>query len=140
MDEDKKNKIKKKMKMIRALVVDDDSTNRMIHQKMLEKVGIVDKLEVASNGKEAVEIVAALGFDYFHLILMDMDMPVMNGIQATKKLRGMGIRSVIAGVSSRSVEGEIREFIDAGLDDYHQKPLTNAKLLSILHKLDDSCS
>ncbi|CAN1288690.1 Two-component response regulator 24 [Linum perenne] len=69
------------MKMIRALVVDDDSTNRMIHQKMLEKVGIVDKLEVASNGKEAVEIVAALGFDYFHLILMDMDMPVMNGIQ-----------------------------------------------------------
>ncbi|CAN0920346.1 Two-component response regulator 24 [Linum grandiflorum] len=55
--------------------------NRMIHQKMLEKVGMIENLEVACNGKEAIEMVASLGLNYFHLILMDMDMPVMNGIQ-----------------------------------------------------------
>ena len=48
----------------------------------------------------------------------------------------MGIRSTIAGVSSRSVEQEIQEFIEAGLDDYQEKPLTMSKLISIIHKIN----
>lgn len=47
----------------------------------------------------------------------------------------MGICSMIVGVSSRSMEAEIREFMEAGLDDYQEKPLTNAKLSSILDKI-----
>ncbi|KAF4378149.1 hypothetical protein F8388_009057 [Cannabis sativa] len=55
---------------------------------------------------------------------------------ATKKLREMGIESTIAGVSSHSLEENIREFVEAGLDDYQQKPLTFNKLLSILQKVN----
>ncbi|XP_038682050.1 two-component response regulator 24-like [Tripterygium wilfordii] len=123
--------ISKSAAKITALVVDDDRTNRIMHQMLLKKLGIDNQVVV--NGKEAVD--AHSSGQSFDLILMDMDMPVMNGIEATRKLRSMGIRSVIAGVSSHSVEGEVGEFIEAGLDDYQQKPLTTAKLLSILHKL-----
>ena len=48
----------------------------------------------------------------------------------------MGIRSLIAGVSSRSMEQEIQEFMEAGLDDYLEKPLTMSKLVSIIRKID----
>lgn len=52
----------------------------------------------------------------------------------------MGIRSMIAGVSTRSLEQEIKEFMEAGLDDYQEKPLTSAKLISILHKINHNDS
>ncbi|KAK7245267.1 hypothetical protein RIF29_40105 [Crotalaria pallida] len=119
-----------------ALVVDDNTINRRIHQKLLKNAGV--KNQAVGNGKEAVDI-HCYG-QSFNLILMDMDMPIMNGIEATKKLRSMGICSMIVGVSSRSMESEIQEFMDAGLDDYQVKPLTNAKLTSILDKINHSMS
>ncbi|XP_012477997.1 two-component response regulator 24 [Gossypium raimondii] len=115
-----------------ALVVDDNMINRTIHHRLLDNLGVEN--EVVSNGKEAVDI--HYSGKMFDLILMDMDMPIMNGIEATKKLREMGIRSVIAGVSSRAMEEEIREFMEAGLDDYQEKPLTMSKLVSIIHKIN----
>ncbi|KAL4324159.1 hypothetical protein GQ457_11G003470 [Hibiscus cannabinus] len=115
-----------------ALVVDDNTVNRMIHHRLLDNLGIENVAVV--NGKEAVDIHCS--GKTFDLILMDMDMPVMNGIEATRQLREMGIRSMIAGVSTRSMEREIREFIEAGLDDYQEKPLTMSKLISIVHKIN----
>ncbi|KAE9590983.1 hypothetical protein Lal_00023071 [Lupinus albus] len=115
-----------------ALVVDDNRISRKIHQKLLNNVGM--KNEGVGNGKEAVDI-HCYG-QSFDLILMDMDMPIMNGIEATKILRSMGICSMIVGVSSRSMESEIQEFMEAGLDDYQVKPLTNSKLRSILYKIN----
>ncbi|KAJ8749515.1 hypothetical protein K2173_025710 [Erythroxylum novogranatense] len=117
---------------MRALVVDDDSTNRIIHQTLLRKLG-VKSLEMVVNGKEALDIHSS--GQTFDLILMDMDMPIMNGIQATKELRAMGVRSMIAGISTRAEGEAIQEFINAGLDDYQEKPLTSSKLKSILHKI-----
>ncbi|KAE9585509.1 hypothetical protein Lal_00017926 [Lupinus albus] len=115
-----------------ALVVDDNMMNRKIHQKLLKNAGIQN--QGVGNGKEAVDI-HCYG-QIFDLILMDMDMPIMNGIQATKKLRSMGISSMIVGVSSRSMESEIQQFMEAGLDDYQVKPLTKTKLTSILDKIN----
>ncbi|XP_059432495.1 two-component response regulator 24-like [Corylus avellana] len=116
---------------ITALVVDDNTLNQTIHHRLLDNLGIQN--QVVGNGKEAVDVhCSGKNFD---LILMDMDMPVMNGIEATRKLRTMGIRSLIAGVSARSTEKEKQEFIEAGLDDYQEKPLTTTKLASILHKV-----
>ncbi|AES81690.1 two-component response regulator 24 [Medicago truncatula] len=114
-----------------ALVVDDNIINRKIHQKMLNKFGV--KSQGVENGKEAVDI--HWRGQKFDLILMDMDMPIMNGIEATKELRAMGICSTIVGVSSRSMEDEILKFMEAGLDEYQEKPLNNAILSSILGKI-----
>ncbi|KAK7396473.1 hypothetical protein VNO78_17507 [Psophocarpus tetragonolobus] len=114
-----------------ALVVDDNKLNRKIHEKMLESFGV--KSEGVENGREAVDIHCR--GHRFDLILMDMDMPVMNGIEATKELRLMGIGSIIVGVSSRCTEAEIRKFMDAGLNDYHEKPFNTAKLSSILDNI-----
>ncbi|KAJ4849158.1 Two-component response regulator 24 [Turnera subulata] len=119
---------------ITALVVDDDTTIRVIHQRLLKNLGIEN--QVAKNGQEAVDIHSS--GKYFDLIIMDMDMPILNGIEATKKLRAMGIHSMIAGVSSRSMEEEVQEFMEAGLDDYQEKPLTTAKLITILHKFSSA--
>ncbi|CAA0404957.1 unnamed protein product [Arabidopsis thaliana] len=115
-----------------ALVVDDSFVNQTIHQKLLNRLGI--KNDVVTNGKEAVDVYCSGG--NYDLILMDMDMPIMNGIQATKRLREMGIESKIAGVTTRANEGEKKEFMEAGLNDFQEKPLTISKLLSILHKLN----
>ncbi|KAG7551990.1 CheY-like superfamily [Arabidopsis thaliana x Arabidopsis arenosa] len=115
-----------------ALVVDDSFVNQTIHQKLLNRLGIEN--DVVTNGKEAVDVYCS-GRNY-DLILMDMDMPIMNGIQATKRLREMGIESKIAGVTTRANEGEKKEFMEAGLNDFQEKPLTISKLLSILHKLN----
>ncbi|XP_039021840.1 two-component response regulator 24-like [Hibiscus syriacus] len=106
--------------------------NRTIHHRLLDNLGIENV--AVGNGKEAVDIHCS--GKTFDLILMDMDMPIMNGIEATRRLREMGIRSMIAGVSTRSMEQEIREFIEAGLDDYQEKPLTMSKLISIIHKIN----
>ncbi|GLU03778.1 hypothetical protein SLE2022_209600 [Rubroshorea leprosula] len=115
-----------------ALVVDDNTVNQRIHRKLLDNLGI--QSETVANGKEAVDVhISGKNFD---LILMDLEMPIMNGIEATRKLREMGIRSMIAGVSTRSLEEEKQEFMKAGLDDFQEKPLTVAKLVSILHKLN----
>ncbi|KAJ1387223.1 Signal transduction response regulator, receiver domain [Sesbania bispinosa] len=116
-----------------ALVVDDDTMVRMVHGKMLNSVGV--KIQVVENGKEAIDIHHS--GQSFDLILMDMDMPIMNGIEATKELRSMGIHSMIAGVSANCVEAHKRAFMEAGLDDHLEKPLTIAKLTSIIHKIKD---
>ncbi|KAI4329854.1 hypothetical protein MLD38_028193 [Melastoma candidum] len=116
---------------VKALVVDDSRINQMLHHKLLDNLGVENL--VVCNGKEAVDIhVSGKQFD---LILMDIDMPVMNGIEATRKLRDMGIRSVITGISSHTLDHVKQEFIAAGIDEYHEKPLTSAKLLSILNKI-----
>ncbi|PRQ25610.1 putative histidine kinase response regulator and transcription factor RR-A-type family [Rosa chinensis] len=117
---------------ITALVVDDSRINQSIHRKLLENLGIEN--QVAGNGKEAVDVHCS--GKQFDLILMDMDMPIMNGIEATRTLRAMGIRSTIAGVSSHAHNENIQEFVNAGLDDYQEKPLTISKLISILQKVN----
>ncbi|CAK8543702.1 unnamed protein product [Lathyrus sativus] len=113
---------------LRALIVDDDKLVRMIHQGLLKRAGV--KNEAVKNGKEAIDIHCS--GQSFDIILMDRDMPIMNGIEATKKLRSMGIESMIVGASSCYREAEKQEFIEAGLNDFQVKPLTLDVLKSIL--------
>ncbi|XP_050217644.1 two-component response regulator 24-like [Mercurialis annua] len=120
---------------ITALVVNDDCLQRMIHRAFLRMLG-VESQEV-KNGKEAVDIHRSE--NKFDLIIMDMDMPVMDGVQATKELRSMGVHSRILGLSSRTGE-ETKEFLAAGLDVCREKPLTAEKLISILHSVKQEAS
>ncbi|XP_031252243.1 two-component response regulator 24-like [Pistacia vera] len=104
-----------------ALIVDDDPLIRKIHSEVLKSLGF--QTQVAKSGKEAVDLYrAGANFD---IVFMDMQMPVMNGIEATRAARD-GVSTKIVGVSSECSESEIEAFILAGLDLYYAKPLTDA--------------
>ncbi|MCE5165662.1 hypothetical protein HAX54_011419 [Datura stramonium] len=120
-------------KKLKALIVDDDAIVRMIHKALLRKFDV--ETHEVKNGQEAV--LAHRSGAYFDLILMDLDMPVMNGRQATKELRDMHVCSLIAGVTSLGDE-ENKSFIDAGLDYYYQKPLTVDAVRNLVDKIKGS--
>ncbi|XP_027913817.1 two-component response regulator 24-like [Vigna unguiculata] len=118
---------------LKVLIVDDVKVVRMTHKMLLERVGIKDHIAV-ENGKEAVEL--HNNGQSFDLILMDKDMPVMNGIEATRTLRSMGISCKIIGVSSSTCNQKyVQEFVEAGLNGFYTKPLTVKMLGEILEKV-----
>ncbi|GFP81209.1 two-component response regulator arr22 [Phtheirospermum japonicum] len=89
--------------------------------------------EIVDNGQKAVDLfVSGKSYD---LVLMDLEMPVMNGEKATKKLRAMGVKSMIVGVTSCAVEEERAAFVAAGLDDCVAKPLTGGAVIDLLDEL-----
>ncbi|EEF40430.1 sensory transduction histidine kinase bacterial, putative [Ricinus communis] len=121
-------------KIFSALIVDDDRVLRRIHKKILTGQGVVE-IQEAGDGQEAVELHrAGASFD---LILMDLHMPIMDGCQATKELRDMGINCTILGVST-CYEEEHKKFMESGIDDCISKPLSLNKLASWLPAKDNS--
>ncbi|KAF8402020.1 hypothetical protein HHK36_012971 [Tetracentron sinense] len=123
--------VESQKKKLTALVVDNDNFIRMLHKVLLNNLNV--ESQVVENGKEAVDL--CLSGAVFDLILICMKMPVMDGPDATRALRTMGVRSMIVGVTAYSKRSEKQEFMDAGLDDYHEKPLTAVKLISLLRDL-----
>lgn len=111
----------------RALVVDDSPATRKLHTIMLEKLGF--NVESVNNGLQALNASAISPFD---LILMDCEMPVMNGPVAAAALRGMGIDSTIIGISS---SGMGKECLLAGMNAFLEKPLSISTLVQNLSKL-----
>jgi PAS domain S-box-containing protein len=115
----------------RLLVVDDVSLNREIVQDMLEDIGIT--ADCANNGKIAVEMAASSHYD---LILMDMQMPVMDGLSATQSIRllpGYGLTPIIA-LTANAFDTDRQACLDAGMTDFLAKPILPAPLLACLRK------
>ncbi|MDJ0848186.1 MAG: ATP-binding protein [Myxococcota bacterium] len=105
-----------------ALVVDDTEINRNLAHQMLEKIGCV--VDVAANGREALERCAGTEFD---LVLMDCQMPVMDGFRAVRGLReleaGEGrARAYVAALTANATKGDRERCLEAGMDDYLAKP------------------
>ena len=113
----------------RVLVVEDSLTNQMLIKLLLEKLGFV--VTIVEDGFQAVDAVNGQVFD---MIFMDMQMPNMNGFDATKKLRNLGVKTpIIAMTGSVTHEGE-RECLKIGCDDYIPKPIDRSKLLKVIDK------
>ena len=113
---------------VRILVVDDNSVNRLVAQKMLLKLGY--QAELVVDGKEAVD---AVGRSPFDLIFMDRQMPVMDGIEATRIIRereGDGRRTPIVALTADGLESARDECLAAGMDDFLVKPVTGEELAS----------
>ncbi len=100
------------------LVVDDTIAMRMLVAKMVEKLGF--QVTTAENGAQAVE--EALR-NNFSLIIMDMQMPVMDGIEATRKLRNLRYSSPIVALSANTSQLNREQFLAAGADDFMEKPI-----------------
>ncbi|KAK8638065.1 hypothetical protein V6N13_136507 [Hibiscus sabdariffa] len=107
-------------KNLSVLVVDDDPLLRMFHDSYFKHFGL--KTQVTQNGKKAVDLFH-LGAS-FDLILMERDMPVMDGVEATKVLRAMGVNSMIVGLTAPISRREKRDFMAAGLNYCFEKPLS----------------
>ncbi|MFI4986343.1 MAG: PAS domain S-box protein [Alphaproteobacteria bacterium] len=111
----------------RVLLVEDSPVNQMVATAMLAKV--VAAVDTAENGREAIE---ALGRKRYDLILMDVAMPEMDGLEATRAIRAMPGpegRVPIVAMTAHALESDRRRCLDAGMNDYVTKPIDRGKLL-----------
>lgn len=115
------------MSLKKILVVEDNDDNREILVYRLRHMGTYEIL-VASNGKEAVETAARAKPD---LIFMDLKMPVMDGLEATRVLRQMdwGKNLPVVAITALAVEGDREKALDAGCTDYIPKPITDYSII-----------
>jgi CheY-like chemotaxis protein/HPt (histidine-containing phosphotransfer) domain-containing protein len=108
----------------KILVVDDGSTNRKLISVVLRRAGA--EVSSAENGQQAVELVTGGVFD---LVLMDMQMPVMDGYTATKRLRDSGHTIPIIALTANAMKGDEQKCLSSGCSGYLTKPIDSKKLL-----------
>jgi two-component system, sensor histidine kinase and response regulator len=111
---------------VRVLLAEDHKVNQMLATTMLENLG--HTVEVAINGAEALEAVKT---GNFQLVLMDIQMPVMNGVEAAIAIRKLdgdcGLIPVIA-MTANAMHGDREQYLSAGMDDYLAKPIILTEL------------
>jgi len=118
-----------------VLLVEDNDVNRQVAQRLLTLSGV--SFSVAENGKEAIDALAGRSFD---AVLMDCQMPVMDGYTATRVLRQReaettgGARVPIIAMTANAMAGDREKCLGAGMDDYLTKPLNRALLEQTLRK------
>ncbi len=115
-----------------ALVVEDNIINQRLVQILLEEYGI--SVDTALNGLEAVELCKN---KHYNIVFMDIDMPYMNGIDATQEIREnipLSANTPIVALTAMAMQGDKEMLLSKGLDDYLPKPLTHEKLQLILEK------
>lgn len=112
----------------RILVAEDEESNYRYIEKLLKKAGF-DLLR-ANNGLEAVEYVEVDG--KINLILMDIKMPVMNGVEATREIKKMKPMIPIIATTAFAIPGDREVFLKAGCDDYIPKPIRANELIDMI--------
>lgn len=116
----------------RVLVVEDNVANQTVAKLLLERIGC--SVDVASNGEEAVDLVAQGAYD---LVLMDCEMPVMDGYTATQRIRalhGEAAATPIVALTASYRRDEALRCTQAGMDDHITKPLKLETLASVLQR------
>ena len=98
---------------------------RNLVARMLEMLGY--EVETAENGSEALELADAPGAG-FAAVLMDVQMPVMNGLDAARGLRERGLQTPVIALTAHALAGDREKCLRAGMDDYLSKPLTLDRL------------
>ncbi|MEM6910940.1 MAG: response regulator [Verrucomicrobiota bacterium] len=114
----------------RILVVEDNRVNQRVAETMLTKMGY--EVTIAANGWEAVE---AFEGDDHELILMDVQMPIMDGYEATQQIRersGHSLRPYIIALTANAMEGDREKVLDSGMNDYLTKPIKRNQLSAAL--------
>ena len=114
---------------LKVLVAEDYEMNTMLIDEMLKEYGIHAHFVV--NGKEAV---ALLKKEKFDIVLMDINMPEMNGIDATRIIRERGDKVPIIALTANALEGDKEKFLAYGMNDYISKPIDMDRLYSVLDK------
>jgi len=117
---------------LRILVAEDNVFNQRVARVMLEKLGY--KTELAANG---VEVLNALKRQAFDLVLMDLHMPELDGIEATRAIAerySRELRPLVVAMTAAALESEKRRCLEAGMSDYLTKPITAERLVVALRR------
>jgi CheY-like chemotaxis protein/signal transduction histidine kinase len=115
---------------LKILIGEDNPMNQKLALKVLSKLGY--KADAVKNGKEVLEEVSKLNYD---LILMDVQMPEMDGLEATRMIRlCLSAQPVIIAMTANAMQGDREECLRAGMDDYISKPVNIEELVIMLEK------
>ena len=115
---------------VHVLLVEDNDINQMVAQHTLEHWGA--RITLAERGWQALELLRSHDFD---LVLMDIQMPEMNGIETTRRIRSeLGLNIPIIAMTASAMNGERDNCIAAGMNDYFSKPFEPEELNRIIHK------
>ena len=118
---------------LRVLLAEDNAVNQKLAVRLLEKRG--HRVTVAENGREALEALARASFD---VVFMDVQMPEMDGMEATaairEKERGTGRRQRIIALTAHAMKGDREKCLAGGMDGYLTKPIRTQQLDEILEE------
>ena len=123
---------RKPLKGIRILVAEDNPTNQQVAQAILENAGIA--VTIVSNGEAAVQAIRDTPFD---AVLMDIQMPRMNGYEATRQIRELpqGGSIPIVAMTAHAMKGDEEKCLESGMDGYISKPVSQDRLFHTLWRL-----
>ncbi|UCH98336.1 MAG: response regulator [Candidatus Aminicenantes bacterium] len=128
-----KTGIKEKKAGMRILVAEDNIINQRLIRRLLEKKG--HKVEIVQDGNAVVETFikrAGNPQEKFHLILMDIQMPDMDGLEATREIRKLDRKVPIIALTAHAMKGDKGRFLSQGMNDYISKPIDKSILFKIL--------
>lgn len=117
---------------LRVLIVDDNEINRKLAKILVEQRG--GETDTAEDGSQAVAACAKNAYD---LILMDAHMPIMDGVEATLRIREAedGRHALIIALTANAMSGDRERYLAAGMDEYLTKPINEMAFVAVLHKL-----
>ena len=118
---------------LRVLAAEDHPANRLVLQALLEPIGVA--VSFAENGREAVD---AMGSGAFDLVLMDVNMPVMDGVSALAEIRalaGPAARTPVHMVTANVFEEDVRRYMAAGADGVLKKPIDVRELFGLMERI-----
>lgn len=116
----------------RVLVVDDRRDIRFLARTILQRVGVV--VEEVEHGQAALQVVEQCASP-FELILLDMQMPVMDGYETARRLRSQGVEQPIIALTADAMQGDMKRCLDFGCDAYLSKPIDSGRLLLTVRQL-----
>lgn len=116
----------------RCLLVEDNVLNQKVTTVILRKLGY--EVDIAENGRIAVDMIGRYSYN---IVLMDCQMPVMDGYNATRELRAMNVTTPIIGVTANAMEDDRDKCLRAGMDDYLPKPVKIASIKALLQRWDN---
>jgi len=135
-----KSNVERTKDKIKVLLVEDNVLNQHLTLSILTKEGYVT--DVAENGKVGLEMYRK---NSYNVVLMDIQMPVMDGIEATRMIRkfersalGKGKRAKIVAVTAHTKDGEKQRLFEAGMDLYLSKPFKASDLIDLIKKIEES--
>jgi len=118
-----------KKRDLHCLLVEDNPINQKIITRIIEQLGI--KVDLAKNGKMGVQKAKK---ESYNIIFMDIQMPVMSGLEATKRIKEAGLKTPIIALTAHAMKGDEEKCLKAGMDGYISKPVKKDHIFRVLRK------